>query len=81
MGIIYVLLTRPFEDRLHTGSILELNGDLLIMHSRLSDWSKDGSLPLLNKEDVFGGKAHLETDVGRYVYFEILRGHVTCFKF
>lgn len=46
MGIMYILVTKPFENCLKRGSILDLNADLLTLHTTLTEWSRDGSLPL-----------------------------------
>ena len=54
MGILYILMNKPFEDRLRKGSILELNDDLAVLHSTLGAWSKDGSLPLFSEKCMFG---------------------------
>jgi hypothetical protein len=53
MGLLYVLVMLPFEDRLRRGSILELNDDLELLHSTVENWSRDGTLPLSRKEPVF----------------------------
>jgi hypothetical protein len=66
LGILYVLLMKPFEDLLHKGSILELNEDLLTLRSTVAAWSKDGSLPMDMDGPVYPGtEAHLQSELGR----------------
>jgi hypothetical protein len=56
MGILYVLVMKPFEDLLRSGSILELNSDLEKLQQTFSEWSQDGSIPLQLTSTVFGDK-------------------------
>jgi hypothetical protein len=66
MGLVYLVLTKPFEDRLHKGSILDLNDDLLRLHTTLTSWSEDGSLPFKSSEDIFTGvPLNLESRMAR----------------
>ena len=44
MGLLYTLVMEPFERKLkESGNILDLNEEIQIMASTLSDWSTDGS--------------------------------------
>jgi hypothetical protein len=61
-----VFLTKPFEDRLHQGSILDLNEDLLALHSTLTRWSEDGNGPFFVMDEIFQGvPLNLESDMTR----------------
>ncbi|ELT89765.1 hypothetical protein CAPTEDRAFT_191454, partial [Capitella teleta] len=53
MGLIYILVMLPFEERLRRGTILDLNADLEQLHSTVEEWSRDGTIPLSKKGSIF----------------------------